>query len=648
MSAWLAAAVALIAPAFVQHSPVPARRMRLPEPVDLPRLLDELVDRSELARFPVPEHTAFSRSTVTPKPAGADTAVLLDVAGPGVITRIAAVKPRGKMRIWLDDDAVGAAAGIETEPALVADLHALLSGAGPVASPLAAEHDGYGSLYLPIPFDRRVRVTLDDPAVAGHVEWRQYGIGTRVTSFARGDLERHAVAIGSAIHKWREIAAPVGEETFAFHLSRAAPESEFLGQGPAPTAGPRAVSEIRLRVDGVDDVAAALRDCRLHLAFDGREAVAVPLAAFFGVTDRLRPLHSWFLSVEPPGVLVARWVMPYEQRMSMRIENAGDPELHIAGVVRTIPWEWDQHSMHFRAAWRSSGPVSTRSGRVVPQLDVHPAWGVFVGDLFTVQNPVPEWWGAGGATILVDGRTSHWADAGDQYGFVAAGESFQAPLHGLARGAGPRDFGRTDVHRFRMLDAVPFRTAVRYEHEIVHAADTTIECASCVVFYARPGARIDALAPQDALPRLHVRRVAGAVEAETARVVAASEGLEHTLEAHRDLLLSGGLQRFVLARRNGEFLELEVPSEPGERAIAVLATRGGGHGILRFSIDGQPVGERFDGRNPAGPATVGPIEVALGQHRVGSTFRLRAEVVGTSVQTEGPQRFFGLDAIVVR
>ncbi|MCY2961099.1 MAG: DUF2961 domain-containing protein [Planctomycetota bacterium] len=641
-------------------------------PVDLPRLLAELTDRTVLARFPEPTYRAFLSSSNDPAslvPGGdpfanadaghfqpterehpGDEHVLLDALGPGTITRIWSANPEGRLRVYVDDTGTR-----DSAPVLDVDMRAFLTGRGSVSAPLASERARGANLYLPIPFARRVIVTADHPgSLYYHVEWRRYAAATEVTSFASGDLERHAGPIARANAAWTSIEAPRGEDSFTYHLSRQVPEGELLAEGPRAAVGPRAVSELRLRVDAADR-ARALRTCVLRLVFDGETTVAVPLGAFFGAPEDLRPIRSWFLSVDESGDLVARFVMPYRESFDLRIENAGDPDLHISGVVRTIPWSWDERSLHFHALWRASGPLPTRPMQMVRHARVV-GRGVLVGDLLAIANPVPEWWGEGDESITVDGERlpSHWGTGTeDAYGYAWCDPTpFQAPLHGQTRCDGPGNFGRTDVYRFRVLDAVPFERELDYALENWHWADTTIERAACVVYYARPGAKDDAPPvprdPSTLLPKLPFRRVAGAVEAESARVAATSPGLACERQAYRGTDWSGGLQLWARAQEDGDYLELEIPAEPGRRTITVLATRSYDYGILRFSIDGSAIETRFDARSRAAGVVEGGVQVPLGEHLVGNSFRLRVEVVGTSVEAEGPRRYFGLDAIVVR
>ncbi len=504
-----------------------------PAPIDMGRLLEEMTDRSALARFPDPPyraHLVSSTEDLEPaKPAITEgdegnfrtttfalqegERALLETDGPGVITRIWARDPRGTLRVYVD----GAALSPTMEsslPVLDVDLRAFIDGQGGVASPLA----GASTSYLPIPFARRILVTVLDPGELEYVvEWRRYPDTTAVVSFASGDLARHAPAIARAGAAWKQIGDPLGEDAFTFHLSHAAPEGELLAQSADLARGSGAVSELRLRIDAADP-ARALRTCVLRMTFDGEATVAVPLGAFFGVPDELRAIRTWFHSVTKDGELIARFVMPYCEKFDLRIDNAGEPDLHIAGRVRTIPWTWDERSLHFHASWRSARGLEPKSPELVRHAHVL-GRGVFVGEWLAIANPTQNWWGRGDERITVDGEVTHWVTGTlSTFGSIESA-LLQSTLHGQARGDGPDHFGRSDFYRFRALDAVPFQRELDCAQENSRTGRELLDRAACVVYYARPGAKDDApdlpRDPSKLLPRMPAAHAKDGTEAES-------------------------------------------------------------------------------------------------------------------------------------
>jgi len=593
-------------------------------PIDLPRLLAELADRSTPARFPEPLHRMRSAGGLDAGAASvsSEPRVIHAADGPGAITRIESAGPGAQIRVHVDDDPVGFVLGsAATDSKERAPLW-------------QASAEGYVSL-MPIPFARRVSIAAASTDAGNYtVEWRAYPSGTRVTSFARGDLQRHAAAIERADAAMRSSHDVRGEATHVFHLSRSAPEGELLASDPRSARGPRAVSEVRLRVDAADRVR-ALRACALRMSFDGHETVAVPLGALFGAHEDFQAVDSWLHSVTAAGELVARYVMPYRESFDLRVDNAGDPDLHISASVRTIPWAWDDLSLHFHASWRTH--PAARRARVVGR-------GVIVGQFVVVANPSLDPWSTC-ATYLVDGDFSLPA----LRGLVSVGaddpELFQEPMRGRTRGDGPAHFGRTDLYDLRAFDAVPFEREFVLDMPLV--AGSPAETATCVLYYARPGAQDDAppLArePSSSLPKLPYVRIADAVELESAYLVSKSPELVAVRRTSADSELSSGLQLCLSSSDATGHVEFEIPVLPGRRTLRLLTTRADGDGELRVSIDGREVA-----RTPTGPGFAAAMSIALGEHAVGDRFRLRVEYARASSADAGSPWRLGLDAIVVR
>ena len=208
------------------------------EPVSLKTLLEEMVDRDHLARFPAPAYvcrqfSSYDRGTVAPdqpgwfanwdrsqfvrqeENAGRKEWVLLDADGPGAIVRFWGTwhGPRGgpfsngTMRVYLDG---------QPEPAIQGPIADLISGQALVAPPFSEsvspdspyERRGH-NLYLPIPYAKHCKITYESDkltdiggkqgeALYYQINYRTYEPGTDVVTFARGQLEEHASVLARA------------------------------------------------------------------------------------------------------------------------------------------------------------------------------------------------------------------------------------------------------------------------------------------------------------------------------------------------------------------------------------------------------------------------------------------------------------------
>ena len=188
--------------------------------VTLESLLQEMVDREAVARWPqIPftcrQASSYDRRSKSPdnatgwfantdnmdgsgaslrweEVAGRRECVLLDVEGPGAIVRFwsGGQQPKGRLRFYLD----GAAT-----PAIEAPMQQLMSGKLFVPPPLAILNAGNSlNLYLPVPYAKHCKITYDEgrpgkpnappPGRWYNIEYRTYPAGTSVKSFTMDDL----------------------------------------------------------------------------------------------------------------------------------------------------------------------------------------------------------------------------------------------------------------------------------------------------------------------------------------------------------------------------------------------------------------------------------------------------------------------------
>ncbi|MFN0009081.1 MAG: DUF2961 domain-containing protein [Planctomycetota bacterium] len=298
--------------------------------VDLGRLLAEKADPACLARLAEPPYRLRGLSASRPSEENHGETAIAELEGPGALVRIETRGAAGTIRIRID--------GAE-EPVLA-----------------RATEKGW-ILDLPIPFAARCRVTADGTSPEScAIEYRAYPAGTSVVSATRAALEGVEDAPRQAV---------AGTDTFTFSLSEELPEGGLTSLDPKNSAGPRAITRLHLRADATDLVL-ALRRATLRLVFDGETTVECPLGDFFACPNGPEPHESQGFAVaagidEPTGrpgtqiELVCRLVMPYRERFDLSIDARGAGDLHVAGIVRTMPWTWDERSMRFHAATRVQG-----------------------------------------------------------------------------------------------------------------------------------------------------------------------------------------------------------------------------------------------------------------------------------------------------
>lgn len=657
------------------------------EPITFRSLLAEMIDREAIARFPDPAYTcrqfsSYDRASTVPSDpkgwfANGDAGqylrvesvrthdggarqewVMAEMDGPGAVVRLWSANPRGTLRVYLDGS---------TAPAIEAPMNELLGGTWRVGPPLAQEASRGWNLFLPIPYARSCRITSDEGGFYYQVNYRTYEPEATVRTFSAGDLDASADAIKAT----QEALSGEGQiRQFRIGTMHTLNPGGSYRIDAEP--GPRAIAGLQLQISA-PDIEQALRSTVLRIEFDGEQTVWCPVGDFFGTGIGSPLFRTWFTGTSVSGNLACRWVMPYARSARITIENTGRERVTTTLHHRTQDWSWDERSMHFHTTWRFEHPIRALGGRGTQDWNyVEVAGrGVLAGDVLTVMNPVPEWWGEGDEKIYVDGESfpSHFGTGTeDYYGYAwCCPVPFQRPFHAQPRCDGNEhgnNWGYTTVTRLRSLDAVPFTQSLKFDMEIWHWKECDVAYAAATYFYAHPGATTNRPpAPADsgrAIPRPPPLpapfRMEGAIECESLKVLAKSDGLPMVTQDMRSFApgtWSNERHLWVQGRRPGDFVELEIPTGDGREGhkpvrVTVHATRSWDYGVVQFSVNGVRAGggvDLFSGERGRCVAS-GPIDLGAFTPHDG-TLVLRAEVVGGHERSEGSKSFFGLDCVIL-
>lgn len=482
-------------------------------------LLRDMVDLGHLTRLPMAPYTTFLQSshnvrsdTATPgdadwhadqdfiEPAPFETVTLLEVDGPGVITRLWSASPQGTLRIYID----GAA-----EPTVEAEFSELLRGDVEPFRPPFAFIAAYGhNLYFPIPFTDDCRITLtsanDQGVVYYHIAYRRYPEGTPIEAFSPTAVTAAQCAyerVADALREPRTLPTG-GAVQVEFDLESGAGEA-LAGVIDAPQGG-GVLSNLSLSPAQTEPD--LLRATALVIEMDGEVTVHAPLLDFFAMGFDASDVQSLPVGVSSAGVMTSRWLMPFQRQARVWIEHAneGEIESQVSALVASRPWT-DQ-SLYLYAGWHPPALVNS-----APALDRVLAEavgaGYFVGNTLNILNPSVGWWGEGDERIYVDNETfpSHFGTGTeDYYGYAwCSNETFSTPYIGQTSSTSHESFGHASLYRFHVIDAIPFRKSLRFDLEVRHWGEPVeMTYDSMSVWYARPGARVSGARLTDGAFRL--------------------------------------------------------------------------------------------------------------------------------------------------
>jgi hypothetical protein len=493
-----------LALAAVAAASCPASRT---DRVELGALLDELGDLSSLARIDRPAYSSllsssFDRASTKPgepdwfankdfaQPKPGEPVVLLDAAGPGVVTRIWSANPSGRLRVYID----GAAT-----PVIEAPMDQLLDGAvKPLSAPYAFSAAHGHSLYFPIPFSRRCRITVETDAKRFYyqVDYRKYPDAAKLSSFSatalvNADCQKQRTAARLELAAAGQLPQLKAAEAFTLAIE---PGKRNEHRIPAASGG-SVIRELRVRPSSLDPE--ALRGTILTLEFDGEQTVQVPLSDFFGSGPGLATVRSLPVTVDPDhGLLLARWPMPYRVSATIALTGASQARFEAAFELATVPQPWNDESLLFGAQWHPPSEQVSTPPNDWPLVAIKGA-GKYVGTLLNVQNGDVQWWGEGDERIYVDAETfpSHFGTGTEDYfGYGwCSNELFTTPFNGQTQASGKQNWGHTSLYRFHLFDAIPFNTNLRFDLEIRHWRKYPVPLALDAIsfYYARPGVTLE-------------------------------------------------------------------------------------------------------------------------------------------------------------
>jgi hypothetical protein len=470
--------------------------------VTLARALREMVDLRHLTKLPSPAYashmvTSFDRRSANALPGDPDwyansdwlvltqdqPATLLDVDGPGLLTRIWSATPAGVLRVYLDG---------ETTPSIEAPMKDLLSGkVAPFTAPFAFVAAGGHNLYFPIPYATHCRITVtgESPKLYFHISYRSYAAGADVETYddaaleaARCDYEQTARLL--------EAVTPIASIANASQVAVLDPHVSANASVALTASGTGSAIE-SLRIVPQSFAPEALRSTRLQISFDGEVTVDVPLGEIAATGASVETIHSLPISVEPETELVVRWPMPFAAQATITLSAADASATSASVEIVKASFAWDERSLHFHAGWRA--PVTAD---VLPLRDHTLAdlsgEGYYVGNVLNVINRNPGWWGEGDEKIFVDNEafpSFFGTGTEDYFGYAwCANERFSTPYVGQPLGGLRKNFGYLSLYRFHVLDAIPFNEALRFDMEVQHwskTANITLDATS--FWYARPG-----------------------------------------------------------------------------------------------------------------------------------------------------------------
>jgi hypothetical protein len=441
--------------------------------------------------------------------------VIYDDVGPGAVVRLWVTSigldfHNTTIRFYIDGQSTPVISGsifdIVRDDGLVANSVLSYS-----AAPGNPEGEQGNNLYLPIPYAKGLKITVENSAIVEdgfggtwpssffyyNIDYRDYAPGVAVQSFSKDILAAQQSKIASMnTTLTTSYDASLQQTSKALH--------QVLAGGRDASAsvqvdGSQAISSLVLKVNA-DDMARALRSTVLAIDFDGQERVWVPVGEFFGTGYALSPFKSFYTEVTSTGEMKASWYMPFQSSAKISVVNFGTQNVGVDLSVGYVDNTWSNDSMYFNAKWQQYDAIASKPARDLNYITITGGRGVYVGDTLSLYNGVKptdmtfKWWGEGDEKIYIDGEalpSTFGTGSEDYYGYShSKGTEFYNPFTNQVHGTGAVANGPVTDSRYRLLDGLAFNSSLKFDMELWHQdnnntnASSTLNFAPTVFYYS--------------------------------------------------------------------------------------------------------------------------------------------------------------------
>ncbi len=402
--------------------------------------------------------------------------VLLDEEGPGVIRRfwMTGTDYGHPVRVYIDG---------EREPRIEGSLEEVFGRMDPWLPPLAQYQNICFYSYVPIPFNRSIRIETREPNVDPvwglrrifyQISVESLPSGEAVESYPATFSPEQLAAAERVRDRWTEVLesrdVPIDDDAPSLRVA-AAERKTILEE-----AGPGQLSRWHLYVRpaapnewSVVEKEYLLQDAVLRVYYDGQDApsVATPLGDFFANGWRKRELGNLWMTSGPNGY-TSRLPMPFRESIRFEIENGSDRDILITLVPERDDWPGDDAG-YFHAEWRRTGP---NTGNDHPITEVS-GRGKFLGCFLGVTGHDPSWWILEGDERMWvdDAQTPTWDGTGLE-DYFNGGWYYRGSVFGALSASFDRAPFRVAQYRHQHPDPVSFQRNFRMVFERMRQPQT--------------------------------------------------------------------------------------------------------------------------------------------------------------------------------
>ncbi|SBW03502.1 glycoside hydrolase family 172 protein [uncultured Dysgonomonas sp.] len=661
--------------------------------ITLESLLEEMVSIEELSRFPEPYYTCLQKSSYDRRSVSPDDPhwfanndgfgiertdsvegriekVMFDETGPGVITRIwiTTIDKRGTWRFYFDGSSIPGWT-ISGYDLMNINIPGIGRGLLQPHTSYTPEGKGGNTLFLPIPYAKSCRITFEDepginptPKYYG-INYRKYPDNTIIETFSANVIKRAEKKIAEVDNL---LLNPVLSKNGRILTGNKnlSPSDSLVIQLPA---GENAVYEIKFKTCIKDSARfeQLMREVIFCAQFDGKQTIWVPLSDYSGGGMGAPYVKSWYLDSDGKGNVISRWLMPYKKSGVLKLLNISDSPIDVKLEVNVSSLQWDDRSLYFHSSWRQQRGIYIHDNP--DEADKCIDWnfatitgkGVYKGDLLSLFNHAPRWYGEGDEKIWVDNDTfpSHFGTGTEDYynSSWAPVIPFYTPFGGAPRADMVSSHGYNAFFRTRNLDGIPFKEKLKFDIEMIGWQSGYVDYATTTYWYGDYKSQAIGISGIDEAKRKLVSapenpanyRIVNSIEFEALKATHKTPSLQLEKQDVSDSWEGKWSRAAHLLSPNGrvgDYVEFELDDlRENKYKMILYATQSFDYGIIKFVINGKPLNLNFDGYSKtvkhAEPLNLGIFAPVDGK------IKLRIEIVGTNKLSQGARYMFGLDYI---
>ena len=349
---------------------------------------------------------------------------------------------------------------------------------GSIHAPFATFTARAGVCFLPIPFAKNCKITLDDKAFYNIINYRGYPKNSIVESFSKDLYTKDTPQLKNTA-ELIESTAPLKGEWINSEENVIKPNDSLTIELPQ---GTHAVNSLTFRLNPKSGLQ-SLRSTIVRMTFDGKQTVWIPLGDLFCSPDTINPFKTRNLIVLKNGNMSCNWIMPYSSTAKLTLINLQEKEISISVSVNIGEYTWNDRSMYFHANWNNVGILPGNHFYDMNFIDIT-GKGVLAGDALTVLSPGVGWWGEGDEKIYIDEADvirkfpSHFGTGTEDYYGWAGGvnptgaDQFSKPFGSNVRiGNQINPQGYNTCMRNRLLDNIPFNNRLVFDMEASPGTD---------------------------------------------------------------------------------------------------------------------------------------------------------------------------------